>query len=59
MALIANCHRAEQTRAFHPHDFHPFRARPRDGTTLTADNLHLLAGAFVNKRDDEVIFERD
>jgi len=58
MALFANCHRDSKTRAFSPHDFHPFQERSGpSGIPLTADNLPILAGAFVSR--EPLAFERN
>ena len=50
-ALIANVNRdPKKSRVFRPADFSPFATRRRNtGIAITADNIGILKGAFVDK----------
>tara|TARA_B100000809_G_scaffold225699_1_gene236842 strand:- start:385 stop:738 length:354 start_codon:yes stop_codon:yes gene_type:complete len=50
-AILANCHRAKNAKAFSFEAFHPIRrGRGRGGTSLTRESLQLMAKANKAKR---------
>ena len=52
-AILANCHRQKNAKAFTFESFHPIRrgrGRSRGGTSLTRDTIRIMAQANKSKR---------